>query len=179
MSGEMPSRLIQPKFVALDSSHLGAVAADKATNDRTRLRRAEAFEKTFDESGGVLLLCWHHLQELFSHGREDIVAQRVAYLQSLPMVAAVASFQKEDVNLLGGQCWTRRALPCARYCRWITPHVFADGDYVIIHSHAIREPGTRGAAIVDIFRLEDRKIVEHWDIIQPIPDTAANSNGMF
>jgi predicted SnoaL-like aldol condensation-catalyzing enzyme len=58
-------------------------------------------------------------------------------------------------------------------------HVFADGDYVIIHSHAIREPGTRGAAVVDIFRLEDRKIVEHWDVIQTVPETAANSNGMF
>lgn len=58
-------------------------------------------------------------------------------------------------------------------------HVFADGDYVIIHSHAIREPGTRGVAIVDIFRLEEQKIVEHWDIIQPVPETAANSNGMF
>ena len=57
--------------------------------------------------------------------------------------------------------------------------VFADGDYVIIHSHAVREPGTRGAAIVDIFRLEDRKIVEHWDVIQSVPETAANSNGMF
>jgi hypothetical protein len=97
MRGVPSSQLIRPKFVALDSSHLGAVAADKATNDRTRLRRAEAFEKAFDESGSLLLLCWHHLQELFSHGREDIVAQRIAYLQSLPMVAAVASFQKEDV----------------------------------------------------------------------------------
>jgi predicted SnoaL-like aldol condensation-catalyzing enzyme len=50
---------------------------------------------------------------------------------------------------------------------------------VIIHSHAIREPGTRGVAIVDIFRLEEQRIVEHWDIIQPVPETAANSNGMF
>jgi predicted SnoaL-like aldol condensation-catalyzing enzyme len=58
-------------------------------------------------------------------------------------------------------------------------HVFVDGDYVIIHSHAIREPGTRGVSVVDIFRLEDRKIVEHWDTIQPVPETAANSNGMF
>jgi hypothetical protein len=73
MRGVPYSQLIRPKFVALDSSHLGAVAADKATNDRTRLRRAEAFEKAFDESGSLLLLCWHHLQELFSHGREDIV----------------------------------------------------------------------------------------------------------
>lgn len=56
---------------------------------------------------------------------------------------------------------------------------FADGDFVILHVHAMREPGTRGSAIVDIFRLENGKIVEHWDVIQPVPETAANPNGMF
>ena len=88
--------IVLPKFVALDSSHLVAVAADKATSDRTRLRRVEALEKAFYERGSVLLLCWHHLQELFSHSREEIVAQRVAYLQSLPMVATVASFGEKN-----------------------------------------------------------------------------------
>jgi len=57
--------------------------------------------------------------------------------------------------------------------------VFADGDYVILHVHAVREPGTRGNAIVDIFKLERGKIVEHWDVVQPIPEQAANPNGMF
>ena len=57
--------------------------------------------------------------------------------------------------------------------------VFADGDYVILHVHAIREKGTRGTAIVDIFKLEDGKIVEHWDVTQPIPEKSANTNGMF
>ncbi len=57
--------------------------------------------------------------------------------------------------------------------------VFADGDYVILHVHAIREPGTRGRAIIDIFRLEDGKVVEHWDVQQDVPEKAANSNGMF
>ncbi|RBL79146.1 polyketide cyclase [Streptomyces cavourensis] len=57
--------------------------------------------------------------------------------------------------------------------------VFTDGDYVILHVHAVREPGSRGNAIIDIFRLEKGKIVEHWDAVQPIPEQSANSNGMF
>ena len=56
---------------------------------------------------------------------------------------------------------------------------FAEGEYVIVHVHAVREPGTRGSAIIDIFRLENGKIVEHWDVVQPIPEKAANANGMF
>ena len=60
-----------------------------------------------------------------------------------------------------------------------TKHVFADGDFVIVHDHAVREPDTRGNAIVNIYRLENGKIVEHWDVIQPIPEKPANNNGMF
>ena len=56
---------------------------------------------------------------------------------------------------------------------------FVDGDYVILHVNAVREPGTLGSAIVDIFKLENGKIVEHWDVVQPVPETAANKNGMF
>ena len=46
---------------------------------------------------------------------------------------------------------------------------FVDGDYVILHVHAVREPGTRGSAIIDIFKLENGKIVEHWDAVQLDP----------
>ena len=56
---------------------------------------------------------------------------------------------------------------------------FVDGDYVILHVHAVREPGTRGTAIVDIFKLENGKIVEHWDVAQPIAENPANNNTMF
>jgi predicted SnoaL-like aldol condensation-catalyzing enzyme len=56
---------------------------------------------------------------------------------------------------------------------------FADGDYVILHVHNTPAPGAPGKAIVDIFRLEDGKVVEHWDVIQAIPDDPANDNTMF
>ena len=56
---------------------------------------------------------------------------------------------------------------------------FAEGDFVILHVHSVREPGERGVAIVDIFRLENGKIVEHWDVIQAVPEKAANENTMF
>jgi predicted SnoaL-like aldol condensation-catalyzing enzyme len=57
--------------------------------------------------------------------------------------------------------------------------IFAERDFVIAHLHGVRRPGQRGSAIVDIFRLEAGKIVEHWDVIQPVPEDAANPNGMF
>jgi predicted SnoaL-like aldol condensation-catalyzing enzyme len=57
--------------------------------------------------------------------------------------------------------------------------VFAEGDFVILHVHAKREPDELGLAIVDIFRLEHGKIVEHWDVRQPMPESSMNANGMF
>jgi predicted SnoaL-like aldol condensation-catalyzing enzyme len=58
--------------------------------------------------------------------------------------------------------------------------VFADGDYVILHSHWYGlSDNPRGEAVVDIFRLENGKMVEHWDVIQMVPEAAANNNTMF
>lgn len=57
--------------------------------------------------------------------------------------------------------------------------VFADNEYVILQVHSIREPGTRGRAIFDLFKLENGKIVEHWEAAQDIPKKSVNVNGMF
>lgn len=55
----------------------------------------------------------------------------------------------------------------------------ADGDLVWIHAHATNGAEDRGQAVVDIFRVEAGRIVEHWDVIQSVPAPSANTNTMF
>lgn len=57
--------------------------------------------------------------------------------------------------------------------------VIAQGDLVVLHVHAKANPVDRGRAVVEIFRVEDGRVVEHWDVIQPVPAGAANENSMF
>lgn len=56
---------------------------------------------------------------------------------------------------------------------------FVDGDHVIVHHHVIRHHGDPGLAVVDIFRVEDGLIVEHWDVIQDVPESPVNPLPMF
>ncbi|HEX2964158.1 MAG TPA: ester cyclase, partial [Syntrophorhabdaceae bacterium] len=65
-------------------------------------------------------------------------------------------------------------------------HVIAEGDLVVMHSHNIFAPGDQGyasapygVASINIFRLEGGKIVEHWDVREPVPASAAHQNSMF
>jgi predicted SnoaL-like aldol condensation-catalyzing enzyme len=55
----------------------------------------------------------------------------------------------------------------------------AEGDLVVTHSLIRTGPDDRGTAAADLFRVEDGRIVEHWDVLQPVPETSANDNTMF
>ncbi len=55
----------------------------------------------------------------------------------------------------------------------------AEKDLVVVHAHSRANEKDLGYSAIDIFRLENGKIVEHWDAVQPVPEKAANSNTMF
>ena len=55
----------------------------------------------------------------------------------------------------------------------------AEGDLVAVHSHVRQGPDDRGAAVVHLFRFEEGRIVELWDLGQEVPEESPNQYGIF
>jgi len=110
----------------------------------------------------------HVLKPLDSSRVDDFFAP--GYIQHNPMARTGANGLKDFLD------WARAQSPDAEHR---VKRVFADGDHVIAQVHVIINPGERGNAVVDIFRIEDGRIAEHWDVAQVVPADSANSNGMF
>jgi predicted SnoaL-like aldol condensation-catalyzing enzyme len=92
------------------------------------------------------------------------------YIQHNPLAATGAKGLKDFLD------WARARAPASEHR---VKRLFVDGDYVIAHVHVIINPGERGNAVVDIFRVANGRIAEHWDVAQEVPAKAANANGMF
>ncbi len=52
-------------------------------------------------------------------------------------------------------------------------------DWPVVHYHSQASPEDLGFAVVDIFRVKNCRIVEHWDVLQPVPAKSANDNTVF
>lgn len=116
----------------------------------------------------VLQVYEHVLKPLDASRVDDFFAPD--YVQHNPMARTGAEGLKTFLH------WARSHTPNAEHR---LKRVFADGDHVIAHVHVIVNPGERGNAVIDIFRVANGRIAEHWDVMQPVPEIAANSNGMF
>jgi predicted SnoaL-like aldol condensation-catalyzing enzyme len=58
-------------------------------------------------------------------------------------------------------------------------HVISDGDLVAVHSHLVLRKGEAGMVVVHLFRFQGDKIIEFWDVGQPVPENSLNTDGMF
>jgi hypothetical protein len=87
--------IIRPRFIALDSSQLGDLARDSQAGDRSRRDAVSDFLASFAANGCVLLLCWHHFEELLRHRNRDVVGKRISFFRSLDLVAWIKSAQDD------------------------------------------------------------------------------------
>jgi predicted SnoaL-like aldol condensation-catalyzing enzyme len=63
--------------------------------------------------------------------------------------------------------------------RLMVKNVLSEGDLVAIHSNIVMKDGEPGMSVVHIFRFEDGKIIEMWDVGQAIPVNSPNRRGPF
>ena len=112
------------------------------------------------------------LEKAINQGDFDAAATHFGprYVQHNPMIGDGVEGIRNHMSAL------RRQFP---ELRGEVKRIVAEGDLVIAHVHARRTPTDPGLAIVDIFRLDDGKLVEHWEVRQPVPDDAVHDNGMF
>ncbi len=66
-------------------------------------------------------------------------------------------------------------LPQARFT---LARLIAEGDLVVAHTLFQARPEDRGMAVVDIYRVEDGRLAEHWDVKEAVPEASANGNPM-
>ncbi len=109
-------------------------------------------------------------QELFGDKNIDAINKYIGdiYIQHNPYVA-----DGKEALIDGCKQWFKNA-PKEKID---IQHIAADGDLVFIHLKS--HEGAKTVSVIDIFRIKDGKIVEHWDVAQAVPDKAANSHPMF
>jgi predicted SnoaL-like aldol condensation-catalyzing enzyme len=110
-------------------------------------------------------------QKMFGDKDISAVDQYIApeYIQHNPNVAdGSEAFKKAAVKWFEGKPKTKIDVQ----------HIAAEGDLVFLHIKNTRPDGGLKSTI-DIFRLKDGKIVEHWDVHQDVPEHSANNHPMF
>lgn len=171
-------------FVVLLSCSMASTALAQTKSPMSKRERAQAAEITNlrqqlkalqsrqarEEANKKLVLDFY--QQFF--GDKDISAADKYLLPTYIQHNPLAATGRDAVKRFFTPFFANPAIPKTRID---VKRVAADGDLVWLHIRSKTTGAER--AVVDIFRIKDGKIAEHWDVIQPVPATSANANTMF
>lgn len=104
-----------------------------------------------------------------SYLHEDFVSHN----PRVPHDPSATSGKKAFIDFFGSPAGQRLLA-----ARTAVQRVLADADLVAVHSRIVNADGTELAA-VDILRISDGQVIEHWDVVEPVPANPANPHGMF
>lgn len=138
-------------------------------DERSSEGTAKAAHSTLDTNKAAVL---DFIEKAVNQGDLDAASLHFGerYIQHNPNIAdGIGGFRAHLQQL-------RQAFPLVR---GEVKRIFADGDFVIVHMHAKREPEDPGLAIVDFFRLASGRIVEHWEVRQPVAESTLHANSML
>ena len=142
------------------------VADDLASPDTDAL----AIERRrLDRNKKIVLAFYYHLI-----GQKDFDAARRYMGETYTQHNPTAADGPEGIR-----AWIAEFKAAFPEHRYEIKHVIAEGEFVALHLHGMGGPSPNGEAVVDLFRVVNDRVVEHWDVIQPIPGGAENANSMF
>jgi predicted SnoaL-like aldol condensation-catalyzing enzyme len=120
-----------------------------------------------------------------AHGNKDLIVRGIAEFTA-GNIDVLRTLLREDFvehspdNPSGRDAFVEflAAAPVAR-AKLDLKRVIADDEYVVVHYQMRTPEDEAGTAVVDIWRLVNGQIVEHWDVVQPVPEPSRVPNGMF
>ncbi len=145
------------------------MARNTSTSKKHRAMAAEPFSAEAERQRRLVLDVYEKVLKPLDESRVDEFF-RQDYIQHNPMARTGAQGLKAFL------VWAKSVSPSAEHH---VKRMFVDKNYVIVHVHVIVQPGDLGSAVVDIFRIEDGLIAEHWDVAQQLTRQSQNENGMF
>jgi predicted SnoaL-like aldol condensation-catalyzing enzyme len=149
-------------LMALTALLTGCASLDRAQTEASRIESTTAANKKLVVDFYRVVF----IEKRVAEGFERYVAP--GYIQHNPMLP---SGREAAVKFLT-RAVTRDSISDIK-------RVIAEGDLVVLHVHSRNTLSDRGRAVVDIFRVADGKIIEHWDVIQAVPAKSQNPNTMF
>ncbi|PWK21623.1 putative SnoaL-like aldol condensation-catalyzing enzyme [Arcicella aurantiaca] len=157
-------------FLLLISSAFQVVESDKATKKAKYLSEKPNKNKKMTEHNRKIM---EDFADIF-YRQKDVEKAFKEYVAE--------NYIQHNPNILDG----REAAISALKPKFSSPdaifdikRIIVDGDMAVIHLHGRMNKNQLGGAVADIYRLSDGKIVEHWDVLQPIPEKAVNPHPMF